>query len=404
LTAPLAYLDHAATTPVRPEVAAAMAPFATERFGNPSGAHAVAREARRALEEARDEVAALLGAQPREVVFTSGGTEADNLAVLGSLAARVADGRAPGTVVHSAVEHPAVLEACRAAARGGAVMAGVLPVARREAPVDATGTVDLAELAELFDADVSLVSVMLANNEVGTVEPLEQVASLVRRRAPNAVLHTDAVQAAASLDLAVAAAGADLVSVSAHKLGGPKGMGALVVREGVAVAPLLWGGGQERERRSGTHDVAGAVGLAAALRVCAAQRASEPARLRQLRDRLADGLVAAVPGLRETVPRARVLSGHCHVLVPGVEREELLLLLDRAGVCASGGAACASGALEPSHVLAAMGVAADDAAGALRLTLGHSTTEADVDLALEVVPAAVATLREGRPAQAVAAG
>jgi cysteine desulfurase len=404
LTARLAYLDHAATTPVRPEVAEAMAPFAGERFGNPSGAHRVARDARRALEEARDEVAELLGASPREVVFTSGGTEAANLAVLGALAARVADGQDPGAVVHSAVEHPAVLEACRAAARGAAAMSGVPAVERREAPVDATGTVDLAALAALLGPEVSLVSVMLANNEVGTVEPLEAVAALVRRRAPEAVLHTDAVQAAATLDVAVAAAGAHLVSVSGHKVGGPKGVGALVVREGVAVAPLLWGGGQERERRSGTHDVAGVVGLAAALRAAAEHRETESVRLRRLRDRLADGLVAAVDGLKETAPRDQVLPGHCHVLVPGVEREELLVLLDRSGVCASAGAACASGALEPSHVLSAMGVGATDAAGALRLTLGHTTTDADVDLALEVVPAAVATLREGRPAEAVAAG
>jgi cysteine desulfurase len=400
----VAYLDHAATTPVRPEVVEAMAPFAAERFGNPSGSHALARDARRALEEARDEVASLLGARPSEIVFTSGGTEAANLAVLGSLAARAAAGRPLGAIVHSAVEHPAVLECCRAAARGAPIQATGRSVERREAPVDATGTVDLTALASLLDSEVSLVSVMLANNEVGTIQPLAEVARLVRRRAPTAVLHTDAVQAAATMDLAEAAAGADLVSISGHKLGGPKGTGALVVREPATVAPLLWGGGQEHERRSGTQDVAGAVGLAVALRIAAAGRDRESARLRALRDRLADGLVASVEGLTESAPRSLALPGHCHVRVAGVEREELLLLLDRDGVCASGGSSCASGALEPSHVLEAMGVDPAEAAGALRLTLGSTTTPADVDRALEVVPAAVATLREHRAAERVTAG
>lgn len=377
-----AYLDHAATTPVRPEVAAAMAPFLSDRFANPSGAHAPARDARRALDEAREDLAGVLGAHPGEVVFTSGGTEADNLAVLG-----VHDRRG-GVVVCPAAEHHAVLAPVED--RGGRVV-----------PVDGRGVVDLDALADALDPSVTLVSVMLVNNEVGTVSPLAEVAAVVRERAPAAVLHTDAVQAPAWLDLAAAASVADLVSVSAHKLGGPKGAGALVVRRGVEVAPRLLGGGQERGLRSGTQNVAGAVGMAVAARLAAAERPLTVPRVRALRDRLAAGLRASVADLLETVapgtdggagPPVRVAGIH-HVCVPGVESEALLYLLERAGVYASAGSSCASGAMDPSHVLAAMGLPRDLAFGALRLSLGASTTDAEVDLALEVVPAAVARLR-----------
>jgi cysteine desulfurase len=387
----LTYLDHAASTPVRPEVAAAVAPFADEIFGHASGSHRQARAARAALEDAREAVAAGLGAAPGEVVFTAGGTEADNLAVFGVAGARATDGGSGrAVVVCSAVEHSAVLEPCRAAARR---MGGV---EHRVVGVDARGAVDLEELEGLLardGRDVALVSVMLANNEVGTVQPLAEVVALVRRLAPHAAVHTDAVQAAAWLDLGDAAAGADLISVSAHKLGGPKGAGALVVRDGTALEPIVVGGGQERERRAGTHDVAGAVGLAAALGGVLAGREEESLRVGALRDRLADGLLGRVPGVVETAGRKGVLPGHCHLCFEGVDREELVVLLDAAGVCVSGGAACASGALEPSHVLGAMGVPRDAARGAIRFSLGHTTTDEDVERALEVVPAAVARLR-----------
>ncbi|MFN2606882.1 MAG: cysteine desulfurase family protein [Acidimicrobiales bacterium] len=369
-----AYLDHAATTPMHPEAVEAMLPFLAERFGNPSGSHAVAREARKALEEARDVVAECLGARPGEVVLTGGGTEADNLAIAGRHALR------PGPVVCSAVEHHAVLHAC--AALGG-----------RLAPVLPSGVVDLSELAGMLDPDVSVVSVMLANNEVGTVQHLEEVAAVVRERAPGAVLHTDAVQAFPWLDVARLAAPADLVAVSAHKFGGPKGVGALVVRDGVSVASILHGGGQERDRRSGTHNVAGIVAMAAAMRVTVGSRQAMVARVGALRDRLADGLLAAVPGSRETGDRSAKVAGNCHLSFDGVESEALLVLLDGAGVCASAGSACTSGAMEPSHVLAAMGLERDRALGSLRLSLGTTTTGADVDLALAAVPEAVARLR-----------
>ena len=385
---PLTYLDHAASAPMRDEVVEAMAPFAARVFGHPSGHHRQARAARQALEDARDRVAELLEAAPREVVFTCGGTEADNLAVFGVLGAAVR--RRPGdatVVVSSSVEHAAVLEACRAAS------ARLRGVVHERVGVDSHGVLDLSRLAQSLDDDVALVTVMLANNEVGTVQPLGDVVALTRSLAPQAVVHTDAVQAAAWLDVARAAPGVDLVSVSAHKLGGPKGAGALVVREGTELEALFVGGGQERERRAGTHDVAGAVGLATALAAVARERESESARVGALRDQLADGLLHAVPAVTEAADRKFVLPGHCHLCFAGVDREELVVLLDEAGICVSGGAACASGALEPSHVLAAMGVPAPIASGSIRFSLGHTTTADDVERALAVVPEAVARLR-----------
>lgn len=370
-----AYLDHAATTPLRPEALEAMLPYLTEHFGNPSGVHRVSRAARLAVDEARDEVALCLGCEPGEVVFTSGGTEADNLAVGGVRAAR------GGTVVCTAVEHHAVLHATEAL--GGQVV-----------PVDGDGVVDLDRLSDALHGGVSVVSVMLANNEVGVVEPLDQVAAVVREKAPGAVLHTDAVQAFLWLDVAHLGRQADLVAVSGHKFGGPKGVGALVVREGVGLEPIIGGGGQERGRRSGTHNVAGIVGMAAAMRATVAQRAAVVERVGSLRDRLADGLVGAVPGTIETVARGRKVAGSCHLRFEGVESEALLVLLDDEGVCASAGSACASGAMEPSHVLTAMGVGRSDALSSVRLSLGPTTSGADVDLALKVVPDAVARLRE----------
>jgi cysteine desulfurase len=285
--------------------------------------------------------------------------------------------------VCSAIEHHAVLHACDALGDN------------RRAPVDGDGVVDLDGLADLLDPSVSVVSVMLANNEVGTIQPLAEVAALVRELAPEARLHTDAVQAFQWLDLATLSAPADLVAVSAHKFGGPKGVGALVVRQGVRVRPIIHGGGQEHDRRSGTHNVAGIVAMAAAMRVTVEERDATVARVSALRDRLADGLLATVPGCVETGDRAAKIAGNCHLSFEGVESEELLVLLDAAGVYASAGSACASGAVDPSHVLAAMGMSRARAIGSLRLSLGTGTTGADVDLALAAIPAAVERLRAG---------
>jgi cysteine desulfurase len=369
---------------MRPEAIAAMEPFLRGTFGNPSGGHAAARAAKTALETAREEVAELLGARPAEVVFTAGGTEADNLAVKGSARRARAAGRGDG-VVTTAFEHKGVLASCdRLAAEGFRVA---------EVPVPATGVVDIDRLLAAVDHDTVVVSVMLVNNEVGTIQPLDEIVARVRAHAPDAVVHTDAVQAVPWLDVARAAAEVDLVAISAHKFGGPKGAGALVVRNGLALEPLIEGGGQERGLRSGTSNVAGAVAMAAALRATADAREADVTRISRLRDRLVDGLVAAVPDTFENGARAAKVAGNAHVGFRGVEAETLLVALDQAGVCAAAGSSCSSGATEPSHVLAAMGVDRSDALSSIRLSLGFDSTDDDIDVALEVVPAAVARLR-----------
>jgi len=344
----------------------------------------VARAARQAIDEARDQVASVLGTAPGDVVFTSGGTEADNLALLGRAGAR------PGPVVVSAIEHHAVLHAASAAERAFAAPVRVVKVTK-------DGVINLDDLPRALDKTVSIVSVQLVNSEVGTVQPLAEVARLVRRRAPAAVLHTDAVQAVPWFDVAELAAGADMVSISAHKFGGPQGVGALAFRRAVKLEPLFYGGPQERERRAGTHNVAGIVGMAAALGATAGQRTAACERVRKQRERLARGLLDSIPGASETAAGQEKAPGHCHLLIGGVESEALLVVLDQLGLAASAGSACASGAMEPSHVLLAMGYSPSTALGALRLTLGHTTTEDEVDLALRAVPAAVSRLRPAGP-------
>lgn len=385
----MAYLDHAASTPMRPEAVAAMRPFLTETFGNPSGGHGAARAAKAALEEARERVAAALGAQPGEVVLTGGGTEADNLAVKGAALAAREQGRGDG-VVATAFEHKGVLASCDRLAREGFSV--------RLAGIGRDGLVDLGSLADALDDRTVVVSVMLVNNEVGTVQPLAEVAALVRERAPRAVLHTDAVQAVPWLDVAATGAVADLVAISAHKFGGPKGVGALVVRGGTLVTPLIEGGGQERGLRGGTSNVAGAVAMAEALAVTVERRDEEIARVGALRDRLASGLATAVPDAFFNGDPARKVAGNCHVGFPGVEAEALLVALDLAGVCAAAGSSCSSGATEPSHVLEAMGLSREDALASIRLSLGFASTDADVDAALAAIPAAVERLRPSRVA------
>jgi cysteine desulfurase len=377
----LTYLDHAASTPMRREAIEAMLPFLDQQFANPSGSHRFARQARAALDEARETVAAVVGCLPGEVVFTGGGTEADNTAVLGAVA------RHGGQAICSAAEHHAVLHAVEQV--GGTVVG-----------VDAAGRIDLVELEQVLrraaDGEappVTVVSVMAVNNEVGSVTDIAAVSALVRRLAPAALVHTDAVQAASWVDLRTLTPHVDLLSLSGHKFGGPKGIGVMVVRRPGAVAPLLVGGGQEREQRSGTQNVAGAVALAEALRLTDTERADEVPRLAALRDTLVDRLVEALPDVRETVDRAHKVAGSAHLCIRGVENEALLFLLDEGGVCASAASACAAGAMEPSHVLAAMGVEREWSAGALRLTLGHSTTLADVERAVEVVVPAVQRVR-----------
>jgi cysteine desulfurase len=359
-------------------------------FGNPSGSHSVARRAKAAVEDARDVIAGWMGVDPSGVIFTSGGTEADNLAILGPLAA---SGRFPGgpaatgpsAVVVSAVEHAAVLESARAAAAAGCEV--------RSLAVGPDGVVDLDHLRRLVDRDVAVVSVQTVNQETGVTQPIAEVAHRVRKSAPGAVLHTDAVQAAPWLALPEMTGPADLVSVSSHKIGGPQGIGALGVRPGVEVAAQMHGGGQERERRSGTQNVAAIVGFAAAAAARSADLATRAAQVAARRDLLAALILAEVPDAVVTGAGGRRSPAHCHFRFPGVENEALLFLLDERGVYASAGSACASGAVQPSPVLLAMGVDKAEAASTLRLTLGPTTTDADVHQAAAAVTESLAILR-----------
>jgi cysteine desulfurase len=371
----LVYLDHAATTPMRPDAVEAMLPFLAESYANPSGSHRFAREARRAIDEARDVVAGAIGCLPGEVVFNGGGTEGDNTAIRGAIERR------GGVAVCSAAEHHAVLH-CVEHEKG------------RVVGVDSTGAVDLADLERVLrdESNVSVVSVMAVNNETGTITDLRAVSRIVRSLAPGALLHTDAVQAACWLDLREIWPLVDAMALSAHKFGGPKGVGVLAVRAGSDVAPLILGGGQERDRRSGTHNVAGIVALARALESTDRERASECARVGALRETLVSR-VAMAGGVHRTVPADRAVPGVAHVCIADVESEALLYLLDEGGVCASAASACASGAMEPSHVLAAMGVERGLATGALRMSLGHTTAGADIDEAAAVVTGAIERIR-----------
>lgn len=336
----------------------------------------MARDARRAIDDARDAVAALVGMDPGGVVFTSGGTEADNLAVDGVL------GASSGVAVCCAAEHAAVLEPVREF--GGVVL-----------PADAGGRIDLGALAATLEsvADIRLVSVMAANNETGVVSPVAEVASLVAERAPDAVVHCDAVQATAWLDLAGACRGARLVSITGHKFGGPKGAGALVVDGDVPLSPMLRGGGQERERRSGTQNVPAIVGLGRAAELVVADREATAERVAAMRDRLEASLVATVPGASCTVPDGvERTPAVAHLCFEGIESEALLFMLEQEGICASAASSCSSGAQDPSHVLAAMGIDRAVAAGSLRLSLARATTDEDVDHALSVIPGIVGRL------------
>jgi len=374
----ITYLDHAASTPMRAEAVEAMMPYLSELYANPSGSHRFARRSRLAVDEARDVVARVVGCHPNEVVFTGCGTESDNMAISGAISRR------GGVAVCPAVEHHAVLHVVEHLGEQGRVVG-----------VDSFGRVDLDELATVLEAtpDVSIVSVMAVNNEVGTITDIAAVARIVRRHAPHALVHTDAVQSACWLDLREVIPHVDLLSLSAHKFGGPKGVGVLVERGGPKVNPLIIGGGQERERRSGTHNTAGIVAAAVALDLADRERAGENVRLASLRDALVAGLQNRLEGVVETVPVEHKVAGSAHVCIAGIESEALLFLLDEEGVCASAASACASGAMEPSHVLAAMGVDRSMAFGAVRLTLGRTTTAADVDRAIDVIGASVDRLR-----------
>jgi cysteine desulfurase len=376
------YLDHAATTPLRPEVRDAMLPYLDGVFGNPSSSHGFGRVAREALDDAHERLARAIGADGREIVFTSGGTEADNLALKGAAWAGKAKGH---RIVTTPVEHHAVGHTLAHLEKFGFEVVQV--------PVDRYGRVDPADVEAAISDRTILVSVMLANNEVGTILPVREIANVVRAHR-GVLFHVDAVQAAAWVDLDVEALGADLVALAAHKLEGPKGTGALWIRRGTHILAQQHGGSQERHRRAGTENVAGAVGMATAFELAAAERAVTVPRVAALRDRLAADLLAT-PGVELTGHPVERLPHILSVMVPGIDGGSVTLALDLAGIAASTGSACSSGSTEVSHVLAAMGFPADEARGALRLSLGRTTTDAEIDEAVRVVAGVIAHLASG---------
>ena len=381
------YLDHAATTPLRREVLDAMLPFLTESFGNPSSAHAFGRAARAGLDEAHERVAARLRAEPREIVFTSGGTEANNLALKGAAWAGKGHGH---RIVTSSVEHHAVGHTLRYLEKFGFEIV--------ELPVDRYGRVDPDQLEAALTDRTILVSIMLANNEVGTIEPIEEVALRVRAR-KGVLLHVDAVQAAPYLDLDVTALDADLVSIGAHKFEGPKGVGALYVRHGTHILAQQQGGTQERHRRAGTENVAGAVGLAAAYDLTCAERPATVRRLAAARERLARAILL-VEGTELTGHPTDRLPGLLSIIARETDGGAVTVSLDLEGIATSVGSACTTGSTEVSHVLTAMGYPEDEARGALRLSLGRTTTDEELATAAQVVPRVIASMRVGTAAVA----
>jgi len=366
------YLDHAATTPLRPEVRAAMEPYlSADGFGNPSSLHADGQRAKRALDAARDTLACALGAQFSEITFTSGGTEADNAALVGVMLAR---GRG-SHLITTQIEHEAVIETARFLEKLGFSVTYL--------PVDEQGRVAPRSVADALTDRTALVSVMHANNEVGTVQPLREIADLVH--AHEAYLHADAVQTFSQLPVNVHDLGVDLLSVSAHKIYGPKGVGALYVRSGIPIEPLLHGGGQERERRAGTENVPAIAGFGEAVRLLLPEREAVAARLTLLRDTFLAALRQRIPNMVLNGHPAERLPNNINLSFPGLDAETLLLTLDRAGISASSGSACTSGSIEPSHVLTAMGLPDDRVNSAIRLTLGRDTTRAEVDRAVDIL-------------------
>jgi cysteine desulfurase len=376
------YLDHAATTPVREEVFEAMKPFYGPRFGNPSSTHRWGREARAALDEARERVGRCLGARPDEICFTSGGTEADNLAILGAWRALKANGRT--AVVTTPIEHKAILGAVHQAAREGAEerFLGMTP----------DGVIDAASFDELTDDKVAVCSMMWVNNEIGTIQPVPELAAKAKER--GAFVHTDAVQAFGKIPIDARKQQFDFLTISGHKFGAPKGIGALFIRRGTHIEPLMHGGTQDRGRRPGTENVAAAVGLARAAELTLAECEAHCVRVRKLRDKLEAGILAKVP---DAVIHGRGAERAPHIVnvsVPGTDSESLLMALDLRGIAASGGSACQSGSVTPSHVLTALGIRPDLASAAIRMSLGVLTTEQCIERVIEVFPALVAKARQ----------
>lgn len=378
------YLDHAATTPARPEVVKAMSPYFADSFGNPSSVHSYGQQARTALEEARAKVAELIGARSEEIVFTSGGTEADNYALKGVAYANQQRGN---HIITTSVEHHAVLEVCKFLERGGFTVTYL--------PVDRYGLVDPGDVKKALTARTVLVSVIHGSNEVGTIEPVEEIGGIAR--AAGAYFHTDAVQTVGHIPVNVDRLKVDLLSISAHKLYGPKGIGALYIRKGTRLVPFVHGGAQEGGRRAGTENVPAIVGLGKAAELAGQEMSKEAERLVRLRDKLINGLVERIDNIGLNGHPTRRLPNNVNVNIDFVEGESMLLNLDLEGICASTGSACSSASLEPSHVLLALGLPPEQAHCSLRLSLGRENTDADIERVLQVLPGIVVKLRAVSP-------
>jgi cysteine desulfurase len=377
------YLDHSATTPVRPEVAEVMAKYLTQYFGNPSSIHSFGRVGKKALEEAREQVARLIGARPEEIVFTSGGTEADNLAIIGTALANRKKGN---HVIISSIEHHAVLDSGKYLEKLGFEVSYL--------PVDRDGLVRMEDVESALKPDTILISVMHVNNEVGTIQPIEEIGKLAKDR--GVIFHSDAVQSVGKIPVDVNAFKVDLLSASAHKIYGPKGVGCLYIRKGTKIEPRLFGGGQERKRRPGTENLPGIVGFGKAAELALLELDQEQ-NLAYLRDRLIKGIMERIPHVQLNGHPTKRVPGNVNVSIRYVEGESLLLNLDMKGIAASSGSACTSGSLDPSHVLLAMGLSHEIAHGSLRMTLGRDNTEEDIDYVLEVLPPIVERLRAMSP-------
>ena len=391
---PRVYLDHNATTPVEPEVLDAMLPYFSGDFGNAASIHTPGQRARAAVETAREQVAALLGARPQEIVFTSGGTESDNHAIFGIV--RNASG-ATKHVITTQIEHEAVLNACQALEKEGGNVAGNRPAIEvTYLPVDSSGLVDPEALRDAIRPQTALITVMHANNELGTVQRLEQIGKIAAQN--DVYFHTDAVQSAGKVPIDVNALGVDLLSISGHKFYAPKGIGALYIRGGTRLRQLLYGGHHQRGFRPGTENVPGIVGFGEAAELARVTLSEDATRVSSLRDELERSLLARIPHSRANAVGAPRTPNTTNITFPGIEGEALIIALDLKGLACSTGAACSSGAVEPSHVLTAIGLPPEEARASIRFSLGRHTTPADIAFALEVVPAAVAQLRELSPA------
>ncbi|MGB8308768.1 MAG: cysteine desulfurase NifS [Methanoregula sp.] len=378
------YMDHSATTYTKKDVVDVMLPYFTNHFGNPSSIYSIARESKQAIDSARSKVAKALGAQPDEIYFTSGGSESDNWAIKG---VAYANRKRGNHIITTKIEHHAVIHTCQFLEKEGFAVTYL--------PVDRYGLVDPSDLEKAITEKTILISIMYANNEIGTIEPIQELAAIAQKH--KVYFHTDAVQAIGNVSIDVKAQNIDLLSLSAHKFYGPKGVGALYIRNGIRIENLIHGGGQERKKRAGTENIAGIVGCGKAIELATADISGHNARIQVMRDRLLRGILEKIPHARLNGHPTKRLPGNLNVSFEFIEGESMLLWLDDEGICASTGSACTSGSLEPSHVLLATGLPVEISHGSLRLTLGDVNTESDIDVVLEVLPKVVSKLRDMSP-------